>query len=110
MENSTTRRRLVLDNGDSWSVLRGSELRERDLLTELSYACRFWTDHLHRAGFAASLADSVRAFFGHERLLFWLEVLSLLKMINISAPALSRVIEWVTVRALLVSQRGLDLI
>ena len=33
VENSTIRRGLVLDDGVSWSVLRGSELRARDLLT-----------------------------------------------------------------------------
>ncbi|PPR04541.1 hypothetical protein CVT26_002508 [Gymnopilus dilepis] len=76
-----------------------SDLTERiarNISAELSYACRFWTDHLRRATFAVSLADSVRAFFGHERLLFWLEVLSLLKKVNTCYAALSRVIEWVT--------------
>ncbi|PPQ73248.1 hypothetical protein CVT26_015058 [Gymnopilus dilepis] len=72
-----------------------TERIERNISAELSYACRFWTDHLHRAAFAVSLADSVRAFFGHERLLFWLEVLSLLKKVNTCYAALSRVIEWI---------------
>ncbi|PPQ72845.1 hypothetical protein CVT26_003478 [Gymnopilus dilepis] len=76
-----------------------SDLRGRinqKISAELSYACRFWTDHLHRAAFAVSLAEAVRAFFGHERLLFWLEVLSLLKRLNTCYAALSRIIEWVT--------------
>ncbi|PPQ72843.1 hypothetical protein CVT26_003476 [Gymnopilus dilepis] len=84
------------------SYLANSEVRDLDkqidenISPELSYACRFWTDHLHRAAFAMSLSEAVRAFFGHEQMLFWLEVLSLLKKMNTCYAALSRVIEWVT--------------
>jgi hypothetical protein len=79
-----------------------SDLHERvkqHIFPELSYSCRFWTDHLRKAVFNLHLADAVRAFFNHERLLFWLEVLSLLKTINMTADLLSCVIEWVKVRA-----------
>ncbi|PPQ74828.1 hypothetical protein CVT26_005429 [Gymnopilus dilepis] len=64
--------------------------------SELSYSCRLWTYHLHRAIFTKSLAETVRALFGHERLLFWLEVLTLLTKVNTCYAALSSVIEWVS--------------
>jgi len=64
---------------------------------ELSYACRFWTDHLQHAQFDLALAEAIQAFFNHEQLLFWLEVLSLLKKINTCASGLSSVIEWAMV-------------
>ena len=64
---------------------------------ELSYACQFWTDHLQHTQFDLSLAEEVRAFFNHERLLFWFEVLSLLKKISICTSLLSFVIQWAMV-------------
>ena len=64
---------------------------------ELSYACRFWTEHLQHAHFDLALAEIIQAFFNHEQLLFWLEVLSLLKRINTCANRLSSVIEWAMV-------------
>jgi hypothetical protein len=64
---------------------------------ELSYACRFWTDHLQYAQFDLALAKAIQAFFNHERLLFWLEILSLLKKINTCASGLSCVIQWAMV-------------
>ena len=67
---------------------------------ELSYACRFWTDHLQHAQFDLPLAKAIQAFFNHEQLLFWLEVLSLLKRINTCASGLSSVIKWAMVCAI----------
>ncbi|PPQ90302.1 hypothetical protein CVT25_013271 [Psilocybe cyanescens] len=63
---------------------------------ELSYSCRFWTEHLRCAQFNSALAGAVRALFNHERLLFWLESLSLLKVMNICASSMFFVIQWVT--------------
>jgi len=79
-----------------------SDLDERvkkNITLELSYSCRFWTCHLRKAPFNSHLAEAARAFFNHERLLFWFEALSLLKAINTSAGSLSSVIQWVEVRA-----------
>ena len=64
---------------------------------ELSYSCRFWTDHLRLTQFNLPLAEAVRGFFNDEWLLFWLEVLSLLKTINSCASWLSNVLQWVAV-------------
>ena len=64
---------------------------------ELSYSCRFWTVHLQHAKFDLTLAKAIQAFFNDEQLLFWLEVLSLLKRINSCASGLSSVIQWAMV-------------
>ena len=75
-----------------------SDLAERVkkyISPELSYSCRFWTDHLRE--FNLPLTEAVRAFFNHERFLFWLEALSLLKAINTCTSSLSSVIQWVAV-------------
>ena len=70
---------------------------------ELSYSCRFWTDHLRLTQFNSPLAEVVRGFFNDEWLLFWLEALSLLKTINSCASWLSNVLQWVVVCAMTLS-------
>ncbi|KAF8965708.1 hypothetical protein BDZ97DRAFT_1810653 [Flammula alnicola] len=67
----------------------------RHISPELSYSCRFWTNHLRTTLFDAQLATEVNSFFENERLLFWIETLSLLKTINGCADALSSVNQWV---------------
>jgi hypothetical protein len=62
----------------------------------LSYSCQFWADHLHVTAFDHRLQEEVKALL-HNQLLFWLEALSLLGTVNISAQALSYVIQWSTV-------------
>ena len=64
---------------------------------ELSYSCRFWTDHLRLTQFNLPLAEAVRGFFNDKCLLFWLEVLSLLRTINTCASWLSNVLQWLAV-------------
>jgi len=59
----------------------------------LSYSCRFWAEHLRAIDFDSGILAEVRDHL-YERLLFWLEVLSLLGIINISPQALSHVYEW----------------
>ena len=85
------------------SYLPNSEIHDlaerikKHISPELSYSCRFWTDHLRRTQFNLPLAEAVRGFFNDEWLLFWLEVLSLLKTINTCASWLSNVLQWVAV-------------
>lgn len=73
--------------------LESSYLRNSDLsdLTErirehisphLSYSCQFWAAHVHSSTFRSHLANELRSFFKHQRLLFWLEVLGLLGCID----------------------------
>jgi hypothetical protein len=86
------------------SYLRDSEdpkLDERikkNITPELSYSCRFWTDHLKCTHAISSLlAKEFGSFFNHERLLFWFEVLSLEKTISTCIPSLTFVLEWTKV-------------
>ena len=96
----------------SSSYLANSEIPDLDqqvkksISLELSYCCRFWTDHLRRSQFDVALADVIREFFSHERLLFWLEVLSLLKTINTCAGSMTLVIQWVMVCAMAICVRS----
>src|ERR1700722_2583700 len=63
----------------------------------LSYSCRFWAEHLRATGFNSGVLAEVKDHL-YKRLLFWLEVLSLVGVINISPRALSHVYEWCMVR------------
>ena len=80
--------------------LKVVDLAERvksNISSGLSYSCRFWVVHLQQASFNSSLADAVRNFFNHERVLFWIEAMSLLKKVNHCANWLSLVIQWIMV-------------
>ena len=85
------------------SSLPNSEIRDRDdrvkeyIPPELAYSCQYWAEHVFQAPFNSPLAIEVRAFFDREKLTFWFEALSLLKLINTCAGSLSYVIEWVEV-------------
>ncbi|KAJ7435581.1 hypothetical protein B0H11DRAFT_2257037 [Mycena galericulata] len=59
----------------------------------LLYACRFWGDHLERVAFSHDLAEKVQSLF-HEKILFWLEVLSLTGEIRLASLALSAATSW----------------
>jgi hypothetical protein len=64
----------------------------------LSYACRFWADHLQETKFTPMALLDVDDFLSHQ-LLFWLEVLSLVKEIYIASPALLSTANWALVSA-----------
>jgi len=60
----------------------------------LSYSCRFWANHLAYADESeANLFKSLQAFM-QEKLLFWLEVLSVKKEVHIASTALSVLSGW----------------
>ncbi|KAJ8590994.1 hypothetical protein M405DRAFT_895222, partial [Rhizopogon salebrosus TDB-379] len=61
---------------------------------ELSYSCRFWGAHVRVVPFDSSLAEEIKAFLDKEHLLFWLEVLSLLKGLSGSVGILSYIVDW----------------
>ena len=67
----------------------------------LLYACQFWAIHLQDGGFDVELAQPVSEFVTGERLLFWLEVLGICKLISGAEQALSFVERWFQVRILL---------
>ena len=63
----------------------------------LSYACRFWADHLGATAYDTNILNEVKDFL-HYRLLYWLEVLSLIKKVNIASGMLLSVVRWNQVR------------
>jgi len=63
------------------------------ILPHLSYGCRFWADHLCSSAYDIKILYEVREFFYH-RFLFWLEVLSLMKQVNIASGMLLSVLDW----------------
>jgi hypothetical protein len=63
------------------------------ILPHLSYVCRFWADHLNATAFDTEILEELRDFL-HHHFLYWLEVLSLTKFINIASGMLRVVLEW----------------
>ncbi|KIK24665.1 hypothetical protein PISMIDRAFT_645323 [Pisolithus microcarpus 441] len=73
------------------------DLQERvnkNILPNLSYSCQYWAHHLQKTKFDSTLATLVKDIVGCEKLLFWLEVLSLLNGLGYVTCALSSVIMW----------------
>jgi hypothetical protein len=66
---------------------------EKTILPHLSYGCRFWADHLSASSYDAKIIHELRDFF-HNRLLYWLEVLSLVKKVNMASAMLLSVLDW----------------
>ncbi len=59
----------------------------------LSYACRFYDDHLEHLDFETDLFWKLRGFF-ETKFLFWLEALSLTSSVGLALPALLSVNVW----------------
>ena len=59
----------------------------------LSYACRFWDDHLRHLDFETDLFVKLQTFF-EKKFLFWLEALSLTSDMRLASPALLSLSEW----------------
>jgi len=70
---------------------------ETTILPQLSYGCRFWADHLGAIAYDTDILKEVKDFL-HRRLLYWLEVLSLIKKVNMASRMLLTVQRWNQVR------------
>src|ERR1700734_1059451 len=66
---------------------------ENTILPRLSYGCRFWAGHLIATAYDATILYELQDFL-HHRLLYWLEVLSLIKNINVASGMLLSLQEW----------------
>jgi len=82
------------------AVLDLKERVKNFIPAQLSYSCRFWAMHVRATSFDSSLVKEVQAFFDGERLLFWLEALSLMENLGSSMEALSYISDWLMVRSL----------
>ena len=74
---------------------------EQNIPSYLLYACQFWAIHLQDGVFDTELAESVSVFVMGEKLLFWLEVLGICKLIREADQALISAERWFQVRSLL---------
>jgi hypothetical protein len=61
--------------------------------SHLSYSCCYWYSHLQVASYTDSLLTSVQDFIP-TRVLYWLEVLSLIQEVSIASPALRFTTNW----------------
>jgi len=88
------------------AYLPNSEISDLDtriknrITPELAYSCQHWTEHVRQAPANSTLAAEVQASFNNERFLFWVESLSLLKLVNTCAGSLSSLIQWAVVCSL----------
>ena len=65
--------------------------------SSLSYSCQYWASHVQATLFNSKIATQVRKFL-NEQFLYWMEVLSLMKSVQIAAHSVSLIITWATVR------------
>jgi hypothetical protein len=79
-----------LSNNDVVDLLTRTK---KYISSQLSYSCRFWVDHVRATPFTPDIGDKVKEFF-ETKLLYWLEVLSLIKKLANASAALSSIIAW----------------
>ncbi|KIM56977.1 hypothetical protein SCLCIDRAFT_192048 [Scleroderma citrinum Foug A] len=71
------------------------EKRIKDKIpSHLSYSCRFWATHLQETEFHSDLAARLKLWLDSERILFWMEVLGLLNLIDQASSALTSAAKW----------------
>ncbi|KIO00211.1 hypothetical protein M404DRAFT_153493 [Pisolithus tinctorius Marx 270] len=70
---------------------------EEKIPHHLSYSSRFWARHLQKMVFDLELAVLVKAIIGSKKILFWLEIISLLGMVGKGVKALGTVATWLQV-------------
>ncbi|CCM06543.1 uncharacterized protein FIBRA_08817 [Fibroporia radiculosa] len=76
------------------SVIDLQKRIKESIMPELQYSSRFWITHVTAASFHSSLADEVHYLLDGERMLYWLEVLCLLKSLSGPASMLSTLWSW----------------
>ncbi|KIK24627.1 hypothetical protein PISMIDRAFT_678019 [Pisolithus microcarpus 441] len=75
-------------------VLDLQERVTKNISPPLSYSCKFWAQHLQKTPFDPVLVTLVKVVVGSEKLLFWLEALSLLGVFEFAADALTCTAGW----------------
>jgi NACHT domain len=63
----------------------------------LSYSCSWWASHLAETEFDEGIFRDLEKFI-QKQFLFWLEVLSIIKRVNLGSRALSLLVNWMLVR------------
>lgn len=77
-------------------VLGLDERVKKTVPSHLSYACRFWADHLLATPYELAILEQLQ-YLLQNRLLYWLEVLSLIKKVSIASPILLSLSNWIQV-------------
>jgi hypothetical protein len=89
-------------------VVNLSALIEQFISPELFYACCFWANHIHSASdFNTSLrmlGKHVEYFF-HVQLLYWLEVLSLKRVVRVARPFINSVVDMIKIHNTIAEHR-----
>ncbi|KAF4615147.1 hypothetical protein D9613_003435 [Agrocybe pediades] len=65
----------------------------RNISEALLYVCKHWSSHLHKAAFAEVNHAKLVRFLG-SRLLFWMEVLNVKRLISIGPKLLDNALSW----------------
>jgi hypothetical protein len=89
-------------NGD---ILNLDERVKRTISTHVRYSCLFWADHLQATAFSLKLLHEVKVFM-RTRLLYWIEVLSLVKEVRVATGILKVVVDWCDVSFFLCGVRS----
>ncbi|KIM20489.1 hypothetical protein M408DRAFT_81907, partial [Serendipita vermifera MAFF 305830] len=82
------------------SYLRNSDVPniaarvEKCIPPELSYSCLFWASHLKETPFRLEELSYLEDFMD-KQFLYWLEVLSLIKRVNVASSMLWTLIDWI---------------
>ena len=82
-----------------------SQLIEKNISEPLQYACRYWPLHITQmdASDFAIIEVALRRFlFEERRLMQWIEIMSLLKMMDAAWSSMRSLEEWFTVSELTV--------
>ncbi|KIK17764.1 hypothetical protein PISMIDRAFT_14851 [Pisolithus microcarpus 441] len=74
-----------------------SERINKKIPPHLSYSCQFWAQHLEKTEFDLELGGQVRDIVGSEKIMFWMEILSLLGRVGKGVSALACVRRWLLV-------------
>jgi hypothetical protein len=62
----------------------------------LAYSAQFWVNHLTETAFDVDMLGPIRYFMDNQ-FLFWLEVLSITKRVNVGSSILSLLMDWILV-------------
>jgi len=62
----------------------------------LSYACRFWADHLSSTKYDENLVREVQSALMCDRVLYWLEVLSLIRRVPEARRLMNLALDWLS--------------
>ncbi|KIL63115.1 hypothetical protein M378DRAFT_55838, partial [Amanita muscaria Koide BX008] len=63
----------------------------------LAYSCQFWTEHVKLIPLEEDIAEEIKGILLNEKMLFWLEVLALLKLMSMVPTMLRIVASWLKV-------------